>query len=210
MKTPINIAGKKFGRLIVVAYSHSNRDKKACWICVCDCGKEVVVSGKSLRNGRTKSCGCYALEVRAKSSTKHGACKNSRANGKTLEYYIWRGIIARCTNPNNKKYADYGGRGITICDEWRHDYKAFIDYIGNKPSPGYSIERINNDRNYEPGNIRWATQKEQMNNTRVNRFLTYNGKSQTVSQWADELKIPYNRIAMRLHRGNSVEKALTV
>ena len=200
-----DISGQKFGRVTVISYSHTNEDKKACWNSVCDCGKKFVVSGKNLRNGNTKSCGCYAVEVTIKNSTTHGEC----IGGKTPEYYIWIAMKDRCLNSNNKSYKRYGGRGITVCDKWKNSYAAFLKDMGNKPTPNHSIERVDNFKGYSPDNCIWATDKQQMNNTRVNRILTYKGESLTVAQWSDKLGIKQVTLNMRLFRGWDVKRTLT-
>lgn len=201
----IDITGQKFGRLTVLKHTHSNSDKKCCWDCVCECGNMTNVSGKSLRNGNTKSCGCLGREIRIKSNTTHGYC----TGGKTSEYQIWRSIKERCLNSKNKKYSDYGGRGIIICDRWKDSFQNFIDDMGVRHNKNLSIDRINNNGNYDPTNCKWATWIEQQNNKNNNRILEFNGKSQTVAQWSRELGVPHQRINQRLFRNWSIERTLT-
>lgn len=124
-------------------------------------------------------------------------------------YLIWLGIKSRCNNANHPKYKDYGLRGIKICERWNESYKAFVSDIGERPSAKHSIDRINNDGNYEPGNCRWALPVQQSNNTRTNRFIEYDGKVQTVSQWARELGIWKTTLKARLDAGTSIQEALT-
>ena len=203
----INIKGQKFGRLTVLEYTHSNNDNKACWDCVCDCGKKINTSGKSLRTGKTKSCGCLALEIRIEANRTHGDC--SRKTGKTKEYTIWRGIKDRCLNPKNKNYKNYGGRGIKIDASWIDDYGAFLKDMGRAPKGSPTIDRINTLGNYEASNCRWATWKEQQNNRTNNKLISFNGKTMNASDWSSVTGIKYGTIIMRLHRGWSNEKTLT-
>lgn len=137
---------------------------------------------------------------------KHGFARRGQ---KTKEYHIWRGIIARCENPNNKNFHQYGGRGISICKEWRNDFTKFLKDVGKKPTPKHTIDRVDSNGNYEPNNCKWSTWKEQQNNKRSNKMLTLNGKSLTVSQWAEQLGVKQGTLYMRVHRGWSDEKILT-
>jgi hypothetical protein len=160
------LIGARFGRLLVVSElpklpDASGRMRRR-FMCRCDCGVEKDVNGEHLSAGRTCSCGCFRRETVSKLRTKHGETKS----GTTPEYESWAHIVQRCTNPANKDFKHYGGRGITICDEWRNDYAAFLAHVGRKPSPKHSIDRIKNDGNYEPGNVRWATQSMQVANRR--------------------------------------------
>ena len=175
-----NLINRRFGRLLVVSFSHYGNNNMLYWNCVCDCGKEKIIRGTSVSCGITISCGCYKLELnRAGRYIKHGLCnKSSRI------VQIWTGIIQRCTNQNNPHYKDYGGRGITICEKWRHDVNEFYNHVGDRPSKNHSIDRIDVNGNYEPGNVRWATMGEQNNNTRVNVKFTISGISETATYWS--------------------------
>jgi len=161
--------GKRYGRLVVLAEAfektHPSGDVSIYWECQCDCGVVKAVSGKALGSGIQVSCGCYNLEKAAIHNRKHGMVKSP-------EYKSWAHIIDRCTNSNNGSYDNYGGRGITICSEWRHDFEAFYAHVGPKPVGSYSIDRINNNRGYEPGNVRWATPLQQANNKRRQKART--------------------------------------
>jgi len=164
MKTPKNIAGQKFGRLTALKYTHSNNDHKSCWDCVCDCGTFVNVPGKSLRTGNTTSCGCRQRECQQTNQIKHGF---KRLRSKHPLYQTWRAMIDRCYYPSNKKYDCYGGRGIKVCDRWRHDFPNFLNDMGEKPDPKLTLERINNNGDYTPENCKWATWSEQQLNKRT-------------------------------------------
>lgn len=157
----IDLTGQRFGRLVVLERAE-NLKGKAAWKCKCDCGKELIVSSNNLRRGNTASCGCYCKEQTSKSRKTHGLAQ-SRI------YHTWNHVKDRCLNPSNNVFRHYGGRGITICEEWKNSFQAFYDHVSQLPhfgEKGYSIDRINNDGNYEPGNVRWATRSEQNKNRR--------------------------------------------
>lgn len=118
---------------------------------------------------------------------------------------IWNAILNRCTNPNDSAYKNYGGRGIKVCDRWRESYQNFLADLGPKPSKKHSIDRINNDGHYEPGNVKWATRIQQQNNTRTNKLITYKGKTQSLSMWCRELRLNYKRTWKRTFRNCSID-----
>ena len=161
MSKIIDMTGKRFHRVTVLEQYDINQHQKVTWECLCDCGAVFVCVGSSLRNGSTKSCGCYQRENTRKIHKTHGMCQSS-------EYIIWQNMKDRCHNPNNKSYDQYGMRGITVCDEWLSGFEGFYRDMGDRPSSKHSIDRIDNDGNYELGNCQWATSTEQARNKRLN------------------------------------------
>jgi len=197
-----DLEGRVFGRLTVLGYA--GFDKRTQWYCECECKNIIVRDGCLLLKGVTSSCGCFRRDKTSEKSTTHGHANRGRTSD---IYRTWLRMKSRCYNKRNKDYHHYGGRGIIICERWMF-FPNFYNDMGDKPS-GLSIERIDNNGNYEPGNCRWATQKEQCNNQRTNRILEFNGMSKTTSQWADELGIKSVIISKRLFNGWTVERTLT-
>jgi hypothetical protein len=184
--------GDEFDRLVILAFADRSPSGKLRWLCRCTCGAEVIVIGNCLQSRNTRSCGCLAKEKR----TTHGLLR--RGEKRPPEYGAWADMIQRCQNENLKSYADYGARGIRVCDRWRTSFVDFLADVGPKPSKKHSLDRINNDGHYEPGNVRWATRIEQESNKRNNHLIIYNGRTQTITQWGREFGIPtvtiYNRL----------------
>lgn len=202
-----NLDEKKYGRLKVVGYA-GRKKNKTWWWCKCDCGNLVKKRSDSIISNHAKSCGCYQLEVMKKKGLIHGAT-SFNSNRKKL-YAVWNSIKQRCLNENNKAYKYYGGRGIAICKEWANDFALFEKWsMTNGYRQGLSIDRVDNNKGYSPQNCRWATIKTQLNNTRSNRILEYNGVKKTVAQWSREVNISNSIIVNRLNRGWSVKDALT-
>lgn len=203
----IDLTGQKFGRLTVIerAKDHiqTNGRHIVCWLCKCECGNTCEVRSADLKRGATVSCGCYGKEQRLKASTKH-------QHTHTKLYSVWSGMIQRCTNSKARNYHNYGGKGITVCDEWLHDFQAFYDWaMASGYADNLTIDRIDNNKGYSPDNCRWATRIEQNNNTSRNHLITYNGKTQTIAQWAREYNIPYKRFCQRINQSHwNIEKAL--
>ena len=183
----IDMTGRRFDRLQVVRLARIDKDNRAVWHCVCDCGNEVDVVGKSLRNGNTHSCGCLNLENATKRivalNTKHGKAH-------TRLFTVWTSMKTRCENPNATNYANYGGRGITICDSWKNSFEAFYDwaisqgYDASAKRGKYTVDRIDNGKGYSPDNCRLANSSQQADNRRSTRHLTFNGKTMNLSEWA--------------------------
>lgn len=180
----IELTGKTFGRLQVVSFSHVGNNYQRVWNCKCECGNNTFVIAAHLLSGKTKSCGCYQAELRKRGAVKHG---EGGTKHETSEHRSYRGMIQRCTNPNDSNYFKYGMRGIAVCDRWLHSYENFLSDMGRKPSSEHSIERINNNLNYEPANCRWATRKEQCANRRSNTWIEYGGKRMILQDWSREL-----------------------
>ena len=153
-----NSPGDRYGRLVLKEHVASSK-KGAVWLCACDCGDNTIIPSGSFRSGNTRSCGCLFSEQARRQAVTHGMSR-------TGMYRRWCAMIKRCENPRDKAYKHYGARGIEVCKEWRESFEAFLEDVGECPQPGYSLDRINNDGNYEPGNVRWATQSQQVNNSR--------------------------------------------
>jgi hypothetical protein len=153
---PLELTGQRFGSLTAIRRDGKIGDHCA-WICQCDCGSQSRVAAGNLRCGNIRSCGCQH------SAKSHGLARQGQ---KAPEYSSWIAMKARCFRENHIAFRHYGGRGITVCDEWRNDFAAFLGHIGPKPSPAHSVDRIDNDGNYRPGNVRWATAAEQAANRR--------------------------------------------
>lgn len=203
----LDLTGQKFGRLTVIERKENSKNGTARWLCKCECGNYVVVLSSMLKSGRTKSCGCYMRETISNIRKKHGMAD-------TRLYKVWRTMKERCFCKTYRDYKHYGGRGITVCDSWKNDFKSFYDwaiangYDENAKRGQYTIDRIDVNGNYEPSNCRLVSMKEQANNIRTNHRITYKGKTQTLSQWADEVGISSHTLSNRLNIGWSIEKTL--
>jgi hypothetical protein len=189
-----DLTGKTFNRLTVLAKGKIH-NKRQYYMCQCTCGIITEVSANQLPNGKIKSCGCLDLERK----TTHNMVYSR-------EYQTWKHVIDRCTNPNNDGFAYYGGRGISVCESWKK-FENFYADMGPRPE-NTSLDRIDNNGNYEPGNCRWATRAEQARNRSSNVMLTYNGKTQCQQDWAKEIGITYKGLGKRL-KTLSVEEALS-
>ena len=199
-----DISGQQFGRLTVIERRGSTKHSDATWRCRCECGNEAVVIGRCLISGRTRSCGCLRREMAANlSKPTHGMTS-------TKLFRVWGNMRERCSRPRHKSFDSYGGRGITVCAEWQNDFKAFYDWaMANGYRDGLTIDRIDTNGNYEPSNCRWATQKEQQNNRRSNRRITYNGETMTTQQWSERLDIHVDTIRWRLSHGWPLERVFS-
>lgn len=196
----VDLAGKRFGKLLVLNLAGRNKWGGFAWECQCDCGGTKIVASNSLMKGNTKSCGCIKTEMTTARWTIHGESRNR-------SYKTWHSMKNRCLNEKDPEYHNYGGRGIKVCDRWM-TVENFIADMGERP-PGLEIDRINNDGNYEPGNCRWANRSEQLNNTRRTHKLTYEGKTLSLTEWAKSLNMPFCRLQSRIKRGWPIERALT-
>ena len=177
----IDLTGRKFSRLTVMGRAENSKVRMAQWQCKCECGSVCVVGTALLKTGKTRSCGCLAIETRRRLMTTHG-------KSETREYNVWMVMRQRCKNPNNPEYHNYGARGIKICSRWR-DFQNFYDDMG-VCAKGLSIERRDNDGPYSPENCYWATLDDQLNNTRRTVFLTLAGVRCALAKWARALGVP--------------------
>ena len=192
-----DLTGAKFGRLTAVEYVGKRK-----WKCLCECGQYTVTSGSYLTTGATKSCGCFRRETAKKYHGTHGLSS-------TPEYEAWQSMLARCYNPNIRGYHRYGGRGIKICDEWRQSFERFYSDVGPRPGPKYSLDRFpNNDGDYEPGNVRWATPQQQARNHRRNRLIEFAGETYIMTDLAEMVGIPPGTFHFRLMAGWPIRKII--
>lgn len=201
-----DITGQKFGRLTVIKRVE-NRNSKVYYLCRCDCGNEKVVNGANIKNGTVRSCGCLHDEE----ATKRILSYNTTHSGsKTRLYRIWRGMKQRCYYPQALNYKNYGGRGISVCDEWRDNFSTFYDWaIANGYNDTLTIDRIDVNGNYEPRNCRWATRTEQSHNKTNTKLYTYNGEVATLDIFALKYNIHKDTIKQRIERfGWSINKAI--
>ena len=198
MGVAIDLTGKKFGRLTFVEFSH-RKGKNYYWKVICDCGNERIVQPSGVKSGRVISCGCYNKEV----ITKHGL------DGTKL-YHVLLAMKNRCYSPKSNSYQNYGARGITIHEEWLDNPQSFVDWsLQNGYKEGLSIDRINNDGNYEPDNCRWVEKIVQANNTRTNLYIEYNGETKTLSEWAAQYGIKMGTLYYRyVLKDWDIERAL--
>lgn len=198
-----DLTGQKFGRLSVAGF-YAREGGKRLWSCNCDCGTAcVIVPTGKLKEGLKLSCGCLQREVASKRLRTHG-------QSRTPEHRAWNGMRARCLNPSASGYADYGGRGIVVCERWLTSFEAFFDDMGRKPSARHSLERIDVNGNYEPGNCCWATRKEQARNTRTTKWLSVDGVVASLAEHCEKRGLRYGTVLWRLRAGMSPEMALSV
>lgn len=212
-----NLLHRKFNRLTAVGYAGvvTMSRRRARWLWRCDCGTYKLIVADHVKSGNTQSCGCLSIEVRHSRSMTHGMSHS-------IDYRIWLGMKQRCYDIHAIGFSDYGGRGIMICDRWRHSFENFHTDMGPRPTPKHSIDRIDNDGNYSCGhcpqclsnqwlfNVRWATRLEQIRNRRNSKTLTLNGITRPVSEWCALTGLHYSTLAMRLTKYKwSVERAIT-
>lgn len=200
-----DITGQRFGRLIAQRYSHT-RDKRAYWICLCDCGNEKAINGHAIRGGKTISCGCKFSEVMIERNKTHGLSHLG-------EYRIWSAMRERCRSPRHIHYERYGARGISVCNGWNKDFKSFYDDLGPRPLGRYSIDRIDNEKGYTCGhcdeckdkgwklNCRWSNDVDQANNRCNSITVTHNGREMLLVELSQETGIPYTTLYQRHRKG---------
>ncbi len=198
----VDMTGLVISRLTVVSRAPNSWQGNAQWNCVCACGMSVVVTGGNLRAGSTKSCGCLIRELRAGGYPQHAMCDSK-------EYSSYHSMKQRCCNPSNDAYSYYGGRGIVICSRWLESFENFFEDMGPIPGDGFSIDRIDNNGNYEPKNCKWATKLEQSQNTRATRNITIGGASHCISEWSRLVGLSLPAIYDRVKRGMSWQEAIT-
>lgn len=187
-----NLIGKVFGELQIIERIKSDKYGHRKFKCRCSCGKTIDILFDNLKRGHTKSCGCKKGYMISKKKEKHGKTY-------TKLYKIWHNMKQRCFNKNNIRYKDYGARGIKVCDKWKDDFMNFYNWsMSNGYSEELTIDRINNNGNYEPNNCRWTTIKEQNNNKRNNHLLTYNKETHTITEWSRILSINYTCLRNRI------------
>lgn len=201
----IDITYQRFGRLVVLSpHSRVSARQKIAWLCQCDCGNTAVVMGEHLRSGHTQSCGCLQSDVTTERNMTHGMADDGL-------YATWGKMNQRCVNPNTPRYERYGGRGIAVCDEWKVSFPSFLAYVSQLPhygEEGYTLDRTDNDGNYEPGNVRWASPTEQSRNRSDNILITYNGTKKCLAEWAKDLGFKYSTLRARIVRyGWNTERA---
>ena len=194
----VDLTGQRFGKLVAVSRTRDRSLRKTRYQCICDCGATTIVDHSNLRIA--KSCGCHRLQVLKTVNITHGLSHTQAWNS-------WKAMLERCCVETSKDFKKYGARGITVCVRWRESFETFLVDMGERP-PQTSIERVNNNGNYEPGNCVWGTPIQQGNNKRNNRFIEYAGKRQTSAQWAREIGISQNRLLWRL-KNWTLPRALT-
>jgi hypothetical protein len=189
-----NLIGHRFGSLEVVSHQGWKITPSGCkiivWRCACDCGATTDVMATSLRGGGTKSCGCLRKKLASINSAKHGLHGSP-------EYQTWGNMINRCHSKRNKSYPRYGGSGVTVCDEWRKNFKLFYDHVGPRPTPDHSIDRIDSSKGYCPGNVKWSTIVDQNRNRRNVHRVLHNGQMVTLKEYCDDTGISINTVLYR-------------
>lgn len=200
----IDLTGHRFERLTVIEISGKDKCGYLMWRCKCDCGNEKIIRGHRLRQNITKSCGCLRKELSKQRKLTHGKARSRL-------YSVWIGMKQRCYDSNASNYYRYGGRGIRVCDEWLSEFMTFSDWaLENGYSPDLTIDRMDNDGNYDPSNCRWATLEQQNNNKSNSRRINYAGKTLTLAQWSRQLNIDVVVLHQRLsHLGWSVNRAFS-
>lgn len=203
MPPAIDLTGQKFTRLAVIRRLPERMGSSVIWLCKCDCGKSVKAPANGLRSGNYKSCGCWRADSAKSTFTKH------RQSG-SPEFISWQKAKQRCTNPRNKSWAKYGGRGIAMCDRWLHSFEAFLSDMGERPSATHSIDRIDANGNYTPLNCRWATPAQQRRNQRTRIVkVRVDGEVLCLTDAAGRAGINHSTVRARIGRGWSINRALS-
>jgi len=205
-----NVSGQKFDRLTAIKIA-GKRAKANLWLCACDCGNETTATVSQLKRGDKTSCGCKKKEPKGPRPDLAQRNKDRATHAMTgsYTYSSWIAMKSRCFDPKDKDYPRWGGRGIKVCKAWADSFIQFYKDMGERPT-GHTIDRINNEGDYEPGNCRWALPKTQSNNTRSNYYIEYQGRTQTAKQWAEEIGIvEYKTLLYRLRTGWDTHAAMT-
>jgi hypothetical protein len=205
----LDYVGRRFGRLTVLRFHGPRPRYQTAWLCRCDCGSEKVVQGSNLQSGTTQSCGCLMREEASRRSLRHGHTNGGGKRRWSPEYTAWAQMKQRCYNPLERNFSRYGGRGISVCERWRDNFECFLADMESRPSSKHSIDRIDVNGNYEPGNCRWATHRVQMANRRCTRRVMFNGTLTPLTELAKEYGVNISMLSRRIERGWSVERALT-
>ena len=196
-----NHSGSRFGKWVVISRAPNRASKRTVWNCRCDCGTEKEVATCHLVSGASTNCGCTRPARTRAMRVIHGATK-------TDVYEIWCGMKARCSNPKHKAFHNYGKNGISVCEKWESSFDAFIEDMGPRPSSSHSVERIDGQKNYSPDNCKWATPKEQSNNTRRNHIVRIDGENMTLMQAVEKFGGKYHTVKWRIYQGQTIEEAL--
>lgn len=204
----IDLTGKRFTRLLVLSEApRRDTSRMRYWLCQCDCGEQREVSQSHLLYGGQTSCGCLGSRTTLGDRKRtHG---NTCGRKPTPEYKSWQMMKRRCTDPEDKRWPRYGGRGISVCAEWLNDFEAFLAHVGPRPSAKHSLDRIDTNGNYEVGNVRWALPEVQMQNRDDVHLITLNGETLCLAEWCRRTGLKHNAVIRRLNAGWSAERALT-
>lgn len=197
-----DLTGMQFGRWTVIRREGSDKYKHPLWMCICECGNESCIAGAALVRGKSLSCGCLQKEMLSNKQATHRMSH-------TKEHKAWLSIKKRCYKKDSQDYSNYGGRGIKVCNRWLESFENFFEDMGYAPTPKHSIDRIDVNGDYSPENCRWATPKQQANNTRFNKYVIFNGEKMTLHQVADATGVDYLRLWDRYsRRGWELDRAI--
>lgn len=198
MSRKYELSGQRFGKLTVVSSAKNGNDGHTRWLCRCDCGRTILAESHRLARGQRRAC-------------RHCAHRKDKPGGeyRAKLLNLWWGMIKRCHDPNDRAFARYGGRNIFVCQRWRDSFDAFVIDMGNRPTPKHQIDRIDNNGPYSPENCHWVTSKQNNRNRRNNRFLTWRGRTQCVSAWAEEFHVHASALFSRLRTGWTPERLLS-
>lgn len=189
----VDRTGQQYSRLTVVEFSDTDRHGNARWQCLCECGESVIVNGHSLASGHTKSCGCFNRAATSERSFRHGECNSP-------EYFVWRSMNQRCTNPKDRSWRNYGGRGIRVCERWS-SFEAFISDMGRRPTAKHQIDRIDNDGDYCPENCQWVTCRENNSHRRISIRIVWRGQEMCLAEVSRLTGVHYDTMRHRFKRG---------